>query len=171
MKQPTAEKNGSISIWGDKGRKREKNTRICTIKLILPHFRHLQISKKRDKCSDCFSRKNKESLQLGLVQSGRSKDKELQSWIVEGENPPRAYASAHTLTRIGTHTTGVLFFCCHKCHTPRSQTLLWWRKFDIYSPQKQHVDRRKTTYRFQQNDVSLSTKRRVVFYKTTYRFS
>ena len=45
MKLPTAEKNGSISIWGDKGGKREKITKNRTSKFIHPHFRHLQISK------------------------------------------------------------------------------------------------------------------------------
>ena len=79
MKLPTAEKNGSISIWGDKGGKREKITKNCTTKSSHPHFRHLQISKTEINIVIVFLAKIKESLQLGLVQSGRSKDKELQS--------------------------------------------------------------------------------------------
>ena len=170
MKQPTANRNRSISIWGDKGRKREKITKNCTTKSPHPHFRHLQISKTEINVVIVFLAKIRRvcSSVLCKVEEVRTRNYNLEQWRAK---IPLTHVSAHTLTRTGAHTTGVLFFCCHKCHTARSQTLLWWRKFDIYSPQKRHVGRRKTTYRFQQNDVSLSTKQRVVFYKTTYRFS
>ena len=50
---------------------------------------------------------------------------------------------------------GVLFFCCHKCHSGWN-----WKYFIIP----------KTTYRFMESDVSFYRKQRVVLLKTSYRF-
>ena len=50
---------------------------------------------------------------------------------------------------------GVLFFCCHKCHSG------WGWKYFIT---------KKTTYRFTENDVLFYGKWRVVLWKTTCRF-
>ena len=61
------------------------------------------------------------------------------------------------LTRVSMRAPvlGVLFFCCHKCHSG------WGSKYFI-TP--------KTTYRFTENDVSFYRKHRVVLLKTTCRF-
>ena len=50
---------------------------------------------------------------------------------------------------------GVLFFCCHKCHSGWN-----WKYFIIP----------KTTYRFTKNIVSFCWKQRVVLWKVTCRF-
>ena len=51
---------------------------------------------------------------------------------------------------------GVLFFCCHKCHSG------WGWKYFIIP---------KTTCRFTKNIVSFCWKQRVVLWKVTYRFT
>ena len=175
MKQPTAEKNGSISIWGGKGGKREKITKNCITKSSHPHFRHLQISKTEINVVIVFLAKIRRvcSSVLCKVEEVRIRNYNLEQWRAK---IPLAHVSAHTLTRTGAHTTGVLFFCCHKCHTARSQTLLWWRKSTFIHPkndtsveEKQHIVFNKTTCHFQQNNVSFSIKQRIVFRKTSRR--
>ena len=54
---------------------------------------------------------------------------------------------------------GVLFFCCHKCHSE------WNWKYFI--TKKQHIVLLKTTYRFMESDVSFYRKQPVVLRKTT----
>lgn len=161
MKQPTAEKNGSISIWEDKGGKREKIAKTCTTKSSHPHFRHLQISKTEINVVIVFLAKIRRvcSSVLCKVEEVRTRNYNLEWWRAK---IPLAHVSAHTLTRTGAHTTGVLFFCCHKCHTARSQTL--------YDDENRHLLTPKTTRRSKKNNVSFSTKQRVTFNKTTCRF-
>ena len=60
-----------------------------------------------------------------------------------------------TRARMRAPVLGVLFFCCHKCHSGWN-----WKYFIIP----------KTTYRFMESDVSFYRKPRVVLLKTTYRF-
>ena len=68
-------------------------------------------------------------------------------WILAEGVLTRAFMRAPVL--------GVLFFCCHKCHSG------WgWKCFIT----------KKTTYRFTENDVLFYGKWRVVLWKTTCRF-
>ena len=103
-----------------------------------------------------------------------------QAWLgkrLEG----RRFSRAYTYTRI--HTTGVLFFCCHKCHrncatnwilrknlrckntayfifktSSKNDTLFWG---------KRHVVFGKTIRCFSENDTLFLGKRHVVLVKTT----
>ena len=91
------------------------------------------------------------------------------------------------------HTTGVLFFCCHKCHTNHINhytTIIYTndrRKIQILShfhtatphqklpktPSSKQLFylQSKTTRHFPQNNPSLSTKRPVTLHKTTRHFT
>ena len=60
-----------------------------------------------------------------------------------------------TRARMRALVLGVLFFCCHKCHSG-------WNWEYFIKP--------KTTYRFMESDVLFYWKRRIVLLKTTYRF-
>ena len=68
-------------------------------------------------------------------------------WVLAEGVPTRARMRALVL--------GVLFFCCHKCHSG------WNWKYFIT---------KKTTYRFAENNVSFYRKHRIVLWKTTCRF-
>ena len=161
MKQPTAEKNGSISIWGGKGGKREKITKNCITKSSHPHFRHLQISKTEINVVIVFLAKIRRvcSSVLCKVEEVRIRNYNLEQWRAK---IPLAHVSAHTLTRTGAHTTGVLFFAV------TSVTLHVHKRF--YDDENRHLFTPKTTRRSKKNNISFSTKRRVTFNKTTCRF-
>ena len=176
MKQPTAEKNGSISIWGDKGRKREKNTRICTIKLILPHFRHLQISKKRDKCSDCFSHKKGRVYNSVLckVEEVRTRNYNLEQW--RAKIPSRARKRTHAYAYRRTYHRSFVFLLSQVSHCTFTNAFMMTKIRHLLTPkndtsveEKRRVIFNKTTYRFQQNNVSFSIKQRIVSRKTSRR--
>ena len=140
MKQPTAKKNGSISIWGDKGGKREKITKNCTTKSSHPHFRHLQISKTEKNVVSVFLAKIRRvcSSVLCKVEEVRIRNYNLEWWR---EKSPLTHVSAHTnACTYARFPTAMLFFCCHKCHTAGSQTL--------YDDENRHLLTPKTTRRF-----------------------
>ena len=85
---------------------------------------------------------------MGLVQSGRSREKELQSWIVEDEKSPLAYVGAHTNKHTHSHTRAYyarilqdfLFFAV------TSVTLHVHKRF--YDDENRHLLTPKTTRRF-----------------------
>ena len=87
--------------------------------------------------------------------------------------------------RAYAHTTGVLFFCCHKCHTipiTHYLTIIYTGNrnntqkishFHTATPPKKLPKTPFSTLLFNlksQNNTSLFIKRHVVFYKTTRHF-
>ena len=97
-------------------------------------------------------------------------------WLDEGDGWVLAEG---VLTRacMRAPVLGVLFFCCHKCHSE------WgWKYFiipktthrfiesDVSFYRKQRIVLLKTTCRFMENNVSFYLKPRVVLLKTTCRF-
>ena len=73
-------------------------------------------------------------------------------WMRGGLGLGRRFSCA----RMRALVLGVLFFCCHKCHSGWN-----WKYFIIP----------KTTYRFIESDVWFCWKQRVVLLKTTYHFT
>lgn len=79
-------------------------------------------------------------------------------------------------SRTRVHTTGVCFFCCHKCHKWGGvcvniiTTLERLLKNDSSVERKWAVVLHKTTRCFAQNEPLLCIKRHVVLHKTSRRF-
>ena len=119
---------------------------------------------------------------MGLVQSGRSREKELQSWIVEDEKSPLAYVGAHTNKHSHTRAyyarilQDFLFFAVtsvtlhvHKRFYDDENSTFTHPKNDTSVEEKQRIVFNKMTCHFQQNNVSFSIKQRIVFRKTSRR--
>ena len=163
MKQSTAEKEGSISIWGDKRGKREKITKNCTTKSSHLHFRHLQISKTEINVVIAFLAKIRRvrSSVLCKVEEVRIRNYNLEWWR---EKSPLTHTQAHTRSRVQAHIPQEFCF-----FAVTSVTLHVHKRF--YDDENRHLLTPKTTRRSKKNNVSFSTKRRVTFNKTTCRFS
>ena len=162
MKQSTAEKEGSISIWGDKRGKREKITKNCTTKSSHPHFRHLQISKTEINVVIVFLAKIRRvySSVLCKVEEVRTRNYNLEQW--RAKIPLRVHTRAHECVHICAPSNRNIVFLLSQVSHCRFTDALWWRK---------------STFTHPQNDSSFFIKKAVVFkkwpvvfHKTTRRF-
>ena len=94
-------------------------------------------------------------------------------WLDEGGCIDRRFTRACMRAPV----LGVLFFCCHKCHSGWNweyfiipKTTHRFIESDVWFCWKQRVVLLKTTCRFTENNVSFYWKHRIVLLKTSYRF-
>ena len=150
MKQSTAEKEGSISIWGDKRGKREKITKNSTTKSSHPHFRHLQISKTEINVVIVFLAKIRRvySSVLCKVEEVRTRNYNLEQW--RAKIPLRVHTRAHECVYIRAPSNRNVVFLLSQVSHCRFTDALWWRK---------------STFTHPKNDPSFFIKQAVVFKK------
>ena len=155
MKQPTAEKNRSISIWGDKGGKREKIKKNCTTKSSHPHFRHLQISKTEINVVIVFLAKIRRACSSVLckVEEVRTRNCNLEQW--RAKIPSRARKRTHAYAYRRTYHRSFVFLLSQVSHCTFTNAFMMTKIRHLLTPK---------------NDTSVEEKQRVTFNKTTCRF-